>query len=114
MNDKECGPWIKTVITTKEGRTRERKVHPVCKDPSLKKYLVINYCIISKYKSSVKLCLACEEKGLAKRYFKQSHKCSVGATSKDNQETQCNARIVFLELVPVIEKSEKVDSIQST
>ena len=43
VNDKECGPWIKTVVTTKEGRTRERKVHPVCKDPSLKTYLVNNF-----------------------------------------------------------------------
>ena len=40
LNTKTCGPWIPALIKVKESASRERKLHPRCKDPSLKKYFV--------------------------------------------------------------------------
>ena len=40
LKTKECGPWIPALLKPKEGATRERKLHPRCKDPTLKKYFV--------------------------------------------------------------------------
>ena len=40
LDTKTCGPWIPAFLKVKEGASRERKVHPRCKDPSLKKYFV--------------------------------------------------------------------------
>ena len=49
LNTKTCGPWIPAFLKVKQGASRERKLHPRCKDPSLKKYYVnLNY-ILSKY-----------------------------------------------------------------
>ena len=108
LNDAICGPWIRARVVTKEGATRERKVHPRCKDPSFLKYYV--NIIISKFIFDHQVCLACEEKGFAKCCFKsKSHKCKSGGTS----ESMAFIRIQYfycLDLKPVLEKQKIVEN----
>ena len=89
VNDHICGPWIRAVIVENEAKSRERKLHPRFKDPSLKKYFV-NVIMIDESKYMIyELCLACESMGYAKCYFSSnSHKCKAGGC--------CDGIILFL------------------
>ena len=40
LNDHICGPWIRAEILLNENKTRERKMHPRLKDPTLEKAFV--------------------------------------------------------------------------
>ena len=88
LNTKTCGPWIPAFLKVKQGASRERKLHPRCKDPSLKKFYVnLNYTL-SKY-FRVELCTVCEQVGNAKRYYggqTKSHKCQFGGTTDSNKD----------------------------
>ena len=97
-------------LSEKEGATRERKFHPCCKDPSLSKFFV-PLVIFSWKVLSYELCLACESKGLAKRYFKQkSHKCKAWAPQK--VKWFWNLIMEYLDLVPVVENPNVVKAMQ--
>ena len=67
LNTKTCGPWIPAFLKVKQGASRERKLHPRCKDPSLKrKYVNFNYTH-SKCFHIYELCTVCEQIGNTKR-----------------------------------------------
>ena len=88
LNTKTCGPWIPAFLKVKQGASRERKLHPRCKDPSLKKYYVKFNC---DYRTIFicELCTVCEQVGNAKRYYggqNKSHKCPFGGTTDSNKE----------------------------
>ena len=88
-----CGPWIRAKLLVKEGASRKRKLHPRCKDPSFLKYLVTVNLLKATF--SYELCVACEQKGVAKCYFKSSHKCKCGGTP-DSTHIFLNCLIVYL------------------
>ena len=84
LKTKECGPWIPALLNVKEGASRARKLHPRCKDPSLKKYHVHLKFSLFLNIFRHELCTACERVGHAKRYYggqTKSHKCQFGGTA---------------------------------
>ena len=84
LNTKTCGPWIPALIKVKESASRERKLHPRCKDPSLKKYFVKPDFAFSLNIFQNEFCTVCEAVGHAKRYYggqTKSHKCQFGGTT---------------------------------
>lgn len=106
---------IPALLKPKEGATRERKLHPRCKDPSLKKYFVKPDFAFSLNIFQNEFCTVCEAVGHAKRYYggqTKSHKCQFGGTSDRTRILiYCSQHIEhFLELMPVVEKPEIVEA----